>query len=81
MSGLPGTIENALQLLTPDSPGQFYVDRASARVHYVPHPGEDPRYTKLHARRGWPPFALTKGEASGPLNVAKEEVSGPFAFL
>jgi hypothetical protein len=41
MSGLPGTIENALELLTPERPGEFYVDRANALVYYVPHANEN----------------------------------------
>ena len=41
MAGLPGLMENALELLTPAKPGQFYVDRTTATVHYVPHASED----------------------------------------
>ena len=41
MAGLPGLIENSLQLLTADKPGEFYVDRSTAAVFYVPHKNED----------------------------------------
>jgi hypothetical protein len=36
---LPAYIENALELTT--SPGQFYLDRSSHTVYYVPRSGED----------------------------------------
>ena len=46
MSGLPGLLENAFELLYPkdslsSTAGQFYIDRSKATVFYVPHPGED----------------------------------------
>jgi hypothetical protein len=37
--GLPSYIENALELL--DEPGEWYFDRATKTVCYIPRPGED----------------------------------------
>ncbi len=36
---LPNYIENALELL--DEPGEWYLDRRSGTVYYIPRPGED----------------------------------------
>ncbi len=36
---LPNYIENALELL--DEPGEWYLDRKSGTVYYIPRPGED----------------------------------------
>ena len=36
---LPSYIENALELLT--DPGQWYLDRSTGTVHYIPREGED----------------------------------------
>eukprot|EP01050_Picozoa_sp_SAG11_P003363 SAG11_NODE_189_length_13028_cov_14.222446_3_plen_658_part_00 len=43
MAGLPGRLENALELLTPSSHGQFYIARDHATIYYVPNPDEDLR--------------------------------------
>ena len=43
MAGLPGLLENALELLTPSRYGQFYINRDNATIFYVPNPGEDMR--------------------------------------
>ena len=43
MAGLPGLLENALELLTPSTHGQFYIARQNATIFYVPNPGEDMR--------------------------------------
>ena len=41
MAGLPGLVENVFELLGPSTHGQFYIDRAEAKVYYTPHPSED----------------------------------------
>ena len=41
MAGLPGLLENVFELLSPKTPGQFFIDRTTAAVHYVPHSSED----------------------------------------
>jgi hypothetical protein len=38
LSGLPDTVENALELLI--KPGTFYIDRVALTISYVPRPGE-----------------------------------------
>ncbi|MBN2294797.1 MAG: right-handed parallel beta-helix repeat-containing protein, partial [Pirellulales bacterium] len=44
---LPKYIENVFELL--DEPGEWYLDRASDTVYYIPKPGEDMTKTKVVA--------------------------------
>jgi len=45
----PYTVENVFEALT--EPGEWYLDRASRKVYYIPVPGETPENTTITAAR------------------------------
>src|SRR5262249_2797234 len=45
----PYWVENVFEAL--DTPGQWYLDRPSAQLYYLPQPGEDPTSAELIAAR------------------------------
>lgn len=40
-------IENAFSLLNASKPGEFYINRATAKIYYVAHPSEDMLKTEV----------------------------------
>ena len=45
--GRRGRWKNALELLAPSKPGQFYIARSNATIYYVPNPEEDLRTSSV----------------------------------
>ena len=46
------------------SPGQWYLDRPSGELTYVPLPGETPETTSVSSPRGWPRLVTLEGDAA-----------------
>ena len=63
MSGLPATIENALELLS--EPGTFYASSDSGLVHYIPRASQDMRVASVFA-----PKLKTLLKAEGTANLS-----------
>jgi hypothetical protein len=61
----PTYIENAFELL--GTPGQFYIDRASATIYYVPRKGENPARADVELA-GLETLVEMKGTAATPVH-------------